>query len=71
MMDGTALIELRPAMWMRSRIIQSLPVISPTNHPLAVWAGARLEHFWQPKAGSKERGRKKKEREITISQSIN
>lgn len=47
-MDDVALIDLT--------------VISLTHHPLTVWAGARLKHFWQWKTGSKQKG------EISISQ---
>lgn len=42
---GLKLAELRPAVWMRSSIVEILPTVSPFDHTLVVSAGARLEHF--------------------------
>lgn len=62
MMNGAAGLrrtELKPAMWLWSRLVQTLVVMSLTKYILVVWTKAWLEHSG---TGS---GHKK---EITISQ---
>lgn len=59
---GPGRADLRPAM-MWSRIVKNMSVVCLTNLPRIVWAGARLEHFWQSETESghqKRKGEKKR-----------